>query len=159
MTNSHDDHKAPDATGDHSVSHGMIEDVRDRLEAGWDTLKSNVRAKFHKLTVEDLELTEIKGKLDELVHRIATRYGYDDTRAREELSRFLSPSDKQDDKPEEKPEEKAEAPKSDEPAVEATPERSKEPRKPAVKKPAGRRPAVKAKAPGAKASKPRRKAA
>ena len=63
-------------------------ELRDRVETGWSSLKTRAMSTFEKLTHEDLD--SIKGRVDHFVRRIADRYGYDDVKAREEISRFVA---------------------------------------------------------------------
>jgi len=46
----------------------------DQIEGKWKEVKGRLRAKFGKLTDDDLEV--IAGKKDELIGRLQQRYGY-----------------------------------------------------------------------------------
>lgn len=46
----------------------------DQVEAGWKQLKGDIRAKWGKLTDDDVEV--IGGKKDSLIGKLQERYGY-----------------------------------------------------------------------------------
>lgn len=71
-----------------STSHTPIEAIRDRFSREWSRLKSTVRAKFDKLSDEDVNA--IDGRYDEFSSRLAKSYGYDQDRSDDEVSRFVS---------------------------------------------------------------------
>ena len=59
----------------------------DHVSGNWKELKGKVRAKWAKLTDDDLEY--IAGKKDMLLGRLQQRYGYQKDRAQAELDTFL----------------------------------------------------------------------
>lgn len=69
-------------------AHHAIESIRERFAQEWSRLKDTVRAKFDKLTAEDVDA--VNGRYDELTSRVAKTYGYDRDRSDEEVSRFVS---------------------------------------------------------------------
>lgn len=62
---------------------------KEQLEGKWDQLKGKVRAKWGKLTDDDL--TQIRGNRDQLVGKLKERYGYEKELAEKEVDAFLSP--------------------------------------------------------------------
>lgn len=58
----------------------------DRIKGQWKELKGKVREKWGQLTDDDL--TEIKGRRDQLIGRIQQRYGLERDRAEEEVRDF-----------------------------------------------------------------------
>ena len=54
----------------------------DQVEGKWKEMKGRVRAKFGKLTDDDLEV--IAGKKDQLIGRLQQRYGYNKEEAERE---------------------------------------------------------------------------
>ncbi len=62
--------------------------IRDRIAGEWNHLKTTVRAKFDRLTDEDVHAVD--GRYDELSQRISKTYGYDQARTDDEISRFVS---------------------------------------------------------------------
>ena len=61
---------------------------KEQLQGKWEQLKGSVRAKWGKLTDDDI--TQIKGNRDQLVGRIKERYGYEKELAEKEVDAFLS---------------------------------------------------------------------
>jgi len=59
----------------------------DQIEGKWTELKGKIRAKFNKLTDDDLDM--IAGKKDQLVGRIQQRYGYAKDRAEKEADEVI----------------------------------------------------------------------
>ena len=55
----------------------------DRLEGDWKKLRGKVKARWGKLTDDDLAL--IKGQRDQLEGKIQERYGYAKSQARREI--------------------------------------------------------------------------
>ncbi len=76
--------KTPAAPNDHVTLAG----IRDRIASEWSHLKTIVRSKFDRLTDEDVHAVD--GRYDELSQRLSRSYGYDQARADEEISRFVS---------------------------------------------------------------------
>ena len=74
----------------------------DQLEGKWEQLKGQAKAKWGKLT--DNDILEIKGKRQELVGKIQERYGYAAEKAGKEVDRFLSDCDCGSDSPSSKKE-------------------------------------------------------
>ena len=60
----------------------------DQVEGQWKTLKGAVKAKWGKLTDDDIEI--IAGKKDQLMGRLQSLYGMKKEKAEEELDKFLS---------------------------------------------------------------------
>lgn len=56
------------------------------IEGKWDQFKGKLRAKWGKLTDDDMDL--IAGKKDVLLGKLKERYGYDKDRAEKELDKF-----------------------------------------------------------------------
>jgi uncharacterized protein YjbJ (UPF0337 family) len=63
---------------------------RDTLMGQWKQLKGNVKARWGKLTDDDL--TQAEGNYDVLVGRLQERYGYTREKAEQEIDDFLSTS-------------------------------------------------------------------
>jgi uncharacterized protein YjbJ (UPF0337 family) len=59
---------------------------RGTIEGHWDEMKNMVKARWAKLTDEDLQ--KIAGKRDKLLGRLQAAYGYDKNEAERELSKF-----------------------------------------------------------------------
>ncbi len=59
---------------------------KDIFQGDWNILKGKIKEKWGKLTDDDL--TEIKGKKDQLVGKIQKRYGYAKDKADQELSQW-----------------------------------------------------------------------
>ena len=59
----------------------------DVLQGKWFEMKGKVKTKWDRLTDEDLN--KINGKHEQLVSVIQTRYGYDRTKAEQEVRDFL----------------------------------------------------------------------
>lgn len=59
----------------------------DQVEGKWKEVKGRVRAKFGKLTDDDMEV--IAGKKDELVGRLQQRYGYNKEQAEREADEVI----------------------------------------------------------------------
>jgi len=59
----------------------------DHVRADWDDVKGHVKAKWGKLT--DNDLTLIEGKWDQLVARLRHHYGYEKDHAEREVDTFL----------------------------------------------------------------------
>lgn len=68
--------------------HHVIDDIRHALADKWHSLKDAIRHRFHLLSDEDVNA--VNGRYDELSRRVSKAYGYDDKRAQEEISRFVS---------------------------------------------------------------------
>lgn len=60
----------------------------DQITGNWKEMKGKVRAKWAKLTDDDLE--NVSGKKDVLLGRLQQRYGYHKERAERELDEFLN---------------------------------------------------------------------
>lgn len=60
----------------------------DIIESKWDQVKGDIRAKWGKLTDDDLE--QIAGKKDKLIAKIRERYGYAKDKAEEEVDHQIS---------------------------------------------------------------------
>lgn len=58
----------------------------DRIKGQWQELKGKVKEKWGQLTDDDL--TEIKGRRDQLIGRIQQRYGLERDRAEAEVHDF-----------------------------------------------------------------------
>lgn len=67
---------------------GTLASIRDRVTHEWNHLKTLVRAKFDRLTDDDVHAVD--GRYDEFSQRLSSTYGYDPQRAEEEISRFVS---------------------------------------------------------------------
>lgn len=63
----------------------------DRIQGNWKQLTGQIRAKWGKLTDDDL--TVIAGKKDVLAGKLQERYGYEKDKAEQELDGFLSSLD------------------------------------------------------------------
>jgi uncharacterized protein YjbJ (UPF0337 family) len=63
---------------------------RDTLMGQWKQLKGNIKARWGKLTDDDL--TQAEGNYDVLVGRLQERYGYTREKAEQEIDDFLSTS-------------------------------------------------------------------
>jgi uncharacterized protein YjbJ (UPF0337 family) len=59
----------------------------DQVKGDWTRVKGRIRAKWGKLTDNDLET--VKGKRDELVGRIQRRYGIAKDRAEREVDELI----------------------------------------------------------------------
>ncbi len=59
----------------------------DVLKGNWKQLTGRVKAKWGKLTDDDL--TTISGKKDEFIGKLQERYGYQRDRAEKEVDDFL----------------------------------------------------------------------
>ena len=59
----------------------------DHIKAKWTDTKGELKAKWGKLTDDDLKLAE--GKWDQLVARLRDRYGYSKDEAEREVDGFL----------------------------------------------------------------------
>ncbi len=60
----------------------------DQIEGKWQQVKGQIKAKWGKLTDDDL--TTIEGKRDQLVGKLKERYGYAKEQAETELDEFLT---------------------------------------------------------------------
>ena len=60
---------------------------KDVLEGQWKELKGKVKAKWAKLTDDDLDY--ISGKSDQLKGTLQKRYGYEKDKAEKEVDSFL----------------------------------------------------------------------
>lgn len=69
---------------------------QDMIEGDWEITKGKIRAKFGKLTNDDLEV--IKGNLQELEGRIQKAYGYSKARAKLEYQSFKDSLDRKRNK-------------------------------------------------------------
>jgi uncharacterized protein YjbJ (UPF0337 family) len=58
----------------------------DQVKGNWKQVTGKVKEKWGKLTDDDL--TSIAGKRDQLVGKLQERYGYEKTRAEQELDDF-----------------------------------------------------------------------
>ncbi len=63
----------------------------DQVQGKWNELKGDVRAKWSKLTDDDLGV--IGGKVDELVGRLQQRYGHTKDQAEREVDDFIKKVD------------------------------------------------------------------
>lgn len=61
---------------------------RDQLEGKWKQLKGEAKAKWGRLT--DDELDQIEGNAEKLVGLLQERYGYQREKAKEEVDAFFS---------------------------------------------------------------------
>lgn len=59
---------------------------KDILKGKWKEAKGQVKAKWGKLTDDDL--AEVKGNREALLGKLQTRYGYEKARAEKELEAF-----------------------------------------------------------------------
>jgi uncharacterized protein YjbJ (UPF0337 family) len=65
---------------------------RDQLEGKWHQMKGEVKAKWGKLTNDDLD--QINGNLEKLIGRLQERYGYARERAEKEVNDYyVEPAD------------------------------------------------------------------
>jgi uncharacterized protein YjbJ (UPF0337 family) len=58
------------------------------LEKNWEEIKGQVKAKFSKLTPE--EITNIKGKKEVFIAKLVERYAYSKEQAERELTSFVN---------------------------------------------------------------------
>ena len=65
---------------------------KDIFQGDWNILKGKVKEKWGKITEDDI--TEIKGKRDQLLGKLQKRYGY----AKDEAERELSLWEKQNER-------------------------------------------------------------
>jgi uncharacterized protein YjbJ (UPF0337 family) len=63
----------------------------DQIQGQWDQVKGQVRAKWAKLTDDDLQL--IGGKKDVFVGKLRERYGLEKDRAEADVDQFLADFD------------------------------------------------------------------
>lgn len=63
----------------------MNEDI---LQGKWHELKGGVKAKWGKLTDDDLDI--VNGKVEKLQGLLQTKYGYSKDKAKEEYEGFIS---------------------------------------------------------------------
>ncbi len=65
----------------------------DILKGKWHQLKGEAKVQWGKLTDDDLD--QVEGESEKLVGRVQERYGYDRSRAQDEVDRFFRahPSD------------------------------------------------------------------
>lgn len=59
----------------------------DQIEGKWKQFKGEAKAKWGKLTDDDLDV--VAGKRDKLAGRIQERYGYERERAEREADEFV----------------------------------------------------------------------
>lgn len=59
----------------------------DHIKADWEQVKGKVKAKWGKLTDDDM--TTISGKWDQLVGKVRHHYGYEKDKAEKEVDDFL----------------------------------------------------------------------
>lgn len=59
---------------------------KDSLKGDWNILKGKIKEQWGKLTDDDL--TEIKGKRDQLLGKLQKRYGLEKEEAEEELGNW-----------------------------------------------------------------------
>ncbi len=71
-----------------SGEQGTLASIRDRVTHEWNHLKTLVRGKFDRLTDDDVHAVD--GRYDRFSQRLSSTYGYDQKRAEEEISRFVS---------------------------------------------------------------------
>lgn len=65
---------------------------RDQLEGKWHQMKGEVKARWGKLTNDDLD--QINGNLEKLIGRLQERYGYARERAEKEVTDYdVEPAD------------------------------------------------------------------
>jgi uncharacterized protein YjbJ (UPF0337 family) len=65
---------------------------RDQLKGKWHQMKGEVKAKWGKLTNDDLD--QIDGNLEKLIGRLQERYGYARERAEKEVNdHYVEPAD------------------------------------------------------------------
>jgi uncharacterized protein YjbJ (UPF0337 family) len=65
---------------------------RDQLQGKWHQMKGEVKAKWGKLTNDDLD--QINGNLEKLIGRLQERYGYARERAEKEVNdHYVEPAD------------------------------------------------------------------
>jgi uncharacterized protein YjbJ (UPF0337 family) len=65
---------------------------RDQLEGKWHQMKGEVKARWGKLTNDDLD--QINGNLEKLIGRLQERYGYARERAEKEVNDYyVEPAD------------------------------------------------------------------
>ena len=65
---------------------------KDTLQGDWNMVKGKIKEKWGKLTDDDI--TEIKGKRDQLLGTIQKKYGLAKEKAEEELSAWEKSCDK-----------------------------------------------------------------
>ncbi len=59
----------------------------DQLQENWDQVKDQAKAKFDKLTTDDL--ASIQGKKGNFIGKLKERYGYASDKAETELAAFI----------------------------------------------------------------------
>lgn len=59
---------------------------RDIIKSHWQRLQGKLRAKWTKLTAEDVSFTE--GDRDYLTARLRARYGFDESTAKTKVAQF-----------------------------------------------------------------------
>lgn len=74
-------------TEEHTGVVAVVDEVKERFTREWDSLKHRAQEVFAKLTADDLD--SVKGRFDELRHRVVAAYGYAEERAHEEVSKLL----------------------------------------------------------------------
>ena len=75
------------AAAEHTGVAAVVDEVKERFTREWDSLKQHAKAAFSKLSEEDLE--SVKGRFDELRHRVVKAYGYAEQHAHDEITRLL----------------------------------------------------------------------
>jgi uncharacterized protein YjbJ (UPF0337 family) len=65
--------------------------AKDILQGKWHELKGQVKSRWGKLT--DNDMTQLSGKMEELVGVLQQRYGYNKAKAEAEINAWLSEHD------------------------------------------------------------------
>lgn len=64
---------------------------KDQLKGQWKQVKGKAKARWGKLTDDDL--TQIDGRAEQLQGKLQERYGYSKEKAKEECDRFCTESE------------------------------------------------------------------
>ena len=60
------------------------------LKGKWNEMKGDIRARWSKLTDEDM--THIQGQVEKMIGKLQERYGYKREQAEKEINEFLNSS-------------------------------------------------------------------
>lgn len=82
---------------------------KDTLQGDWNVMKGKIKEKWGKLTDDDL--TEIKGKRDQLLGKIQKRYGLAKDKAEQELTQWEKQSNQKSNQNEMRTDSRKEQPK------------------------------------------------
>jgi uncharacterized protein YjbJ (UPF0337 family) len=62
----------------------------EMLKGKWNEMKGDIRARWSKLTDEDM--THIQGQVEKMIGKLQERYGYKREQAEKEINEFLNSS-------------------------------------------------------------------